>query len=111
MIKNLKILAIVIPLLSLTTITHAGEYEGMIAEVWVNDVSNDNVGWIKLENTITNATCANGNFLMLDLSKESMKFALTLALTAYTTKNTVKLGDVGPCSGSGYGWLKYIAVK
>ena len=111
--KVLKVALIFICVFFIPNITTAGTYEGLISEVWVNDVTNDNVGWIKLPTNMTDGTCPNKNWVTIDFNKESMKLALSIALTAFTAGKEVRLGASGPCSsnGSGYESLKYIGIK
>ncbi|MCG8434651.1 MAG: hypothetical protein MJA83_11530 [Gammaproteobacteria bacterium] len=88
----------------------AGTYNGNIVEVWVNDPTRENVGWIKTTGGISGTACTDTEWFILDLTAAGMKEALAFALSAYLAGKTVHLKGAGTCL-DGYEHLKSIALR
>src|SRR5687767_6880007 len=88
----------------------SGEYNGTIAEVWVNSQGAQDVGWILVTGTVPSSACTSANWLKMDITQPSMKLALSAAMMALAAGRQVRLRGNGTCSGA-YEMLEYIAVK
>lgn len=87
-----------------------GEFEGTLEEVWVNGQTVEDVGWIKTSSPITTPACASTGWFVLDLTKPSMKTALSFALAAQMAGRTVNIRGTGICFST-YEYVQLIAVK
>ena len=107
---GIEFLAVLILFLFSSASMANGEFEGTLEEVWVNGQSDEDVGWIKTSSSITTPACVSTAWFVLDLTKPSMKTALSFALAAQIAGRPVRIRGTGICR-TNYEYVQFLAVK
>ena len=77
------------------------DMKGQVSELWVNDHGRDNIAFIAVGKTYTSSCSeASSRYLIMDLSKNGMKEAFSIALAAYMSGVEITIGSVGGCIGA-----------